>query len=136
MDESFEDEYLDVLQNVEAGIMQVFREHPEMTDAEALQAVEGALRLYQAEVKKRNPPALRFSPLAQEAFDAVKAMCDWRLGRGELVDDSGRAVDLGITPKTMDEIIACLKRIRRSIELWSKRGGRQGYLNYVDDFID
>ncbi len=136
MVESFEDEYLDVLQNVEAGIMQVFREHPEMTDAEALQAVEGALRLYQAEVKKRNPPALRFSPLAQEAFDAVKAMCDWRLGRGELVDDSGRAVDLGITPKTMDEIIACLKRIRRSIELWNKRGGRQGYLIYVDDFID
>jgi len=136
MDESFEDEYLDVLQNIEAGIVRVFREHPEMTDAEASQAVEGALRLYQAEVKKRNPPALRFSPLAQEAFDAVKAMCDWRLGRGELMDDSGQAVDLGITPKTMDEIIACLKRIRRSIELWSKRGGRQGYLNYVDDFID
>ena len=135
MAESFEDQYLDVLQNIEAGIIRVYRSHREMTDAEALNAVEGVIRVYQAESKKRSPPALRLSPLAQEAFDAVKAMCDWRLGREQLVDASDEPVSVPIEPKTVDEIVACLKRIRRSIEHWNKRGGRQGYLNYVDGFI-
>jgi hypothetical protein len=38
-------------------------------------------------------------------------------------------------PKTIDEIIACLKRIRKSINRWNKVGGRQGYLIFVSDFI-
>ncbi len=32
-------------------------------------------------------------------------------------------------------MIACLKRIRSSIQLWNKEGGRRGYLNFVSQFV-
>jgi hypothetical protein len=30
----------------------------------------------------------------------------------------------------------CLKRIRKSVDLWNKQGGRQGYLYFIDNNID
>ena len=36
---------------------------------------------------------------------------------------------------TLDEVIACLKRIRSSIKLWTKDYGRQGYLHYVEQWF-
>ena len=33
------------------------------------------------------------------------------------------------------KIIACLKRIRKSINRWHRRGGHQGYLTFVDQYI-
>jgi len=135
MAEPFEEKYEDVLQNIEFGIVQIYRAHPEMTDAEALNAVEAAIRFYQAEANKRNPPPLRLSPLAQEAFNSAKAMCEWRMGRTHMLDEKNQPVDVEMTPRTVDEIVVCLKRIRRSIEFWNKRGGRQGYLNYVIEFL-
>ena len=36
---------------------------------------------------------------------------------------------------TVDEILACLKRLRTSVKRWTKDGGRQGYLTFVDEFI-
>lgn len=33
------------------------------------------------------------------------------------------------------EIVACLKRLRKSVQFWTKSGGRQGYLNYIVEFL-
>ncbi len=137
MSELFEDQYLDVLQNIESGIISVWKEHPEMTDWDAQSAVEGLVRSYQAQVRQRREPVLRLTPLAQEVFDAVKDMCDWRLGRRETprVVEKGQGAIVSAQTVTLDEMIACLKRIRKSIELWNKESGRRGYLEFVSQFV-
>ncbi len=137
MEMEFEDKYLDVLQNIESSIIGVWKKHPKMTDWDAQNAVEGLLRTYQAEVRQRRQPVLKLAPLAQETFDAVREMCEWRLGRREAVhaDDEGESDDIPMRTVTLDEMIACLKRIRSSIELWNKEGGRRGYLNFVSQFV-
>jgi hypothetical protein len=106
-----------------------------MTDWDALTAVEALLRTYQAEMKgrQRKPPAL--TPLTQQTYESTRAVCELRLGRETLVDEDDRPVELEIQPLSLDEIIACLKRIRKSINLWTREGGRQGYLTYVSRFI-
>jgi len=38
-------------------------------------------------------------------------------------------------PKTLDEIIACLQRILRSIELWQRERGQRGYYDFVSQFV-
>lgn len=131
----FEERYEDVLQNIEFGIIQVYHDHPEMTDWDALSAVEALIRMYQAEAKGRQarPPSL--TSLPQEVYQSARAMCELRLGRETLLDEDDRPVELGMQPLSLDEIIACLKRIRKSINLWSREGGRRGYLAYVDQFI-
>ena len=36
---------------------------------------------------------------------------------------------------SLDEIVACLKRVRKSINRWTRTGGRQGYLTFVSQFV-
>jgi hypothetical protein len=134
-DQKFEEKYLDVLQNIEFGIVNVYRQHHELTNWDAMDAVEALIRHYTAEARNRTPPTVSLSELSQLVFDSVKAMCEWRLGRDELLDQDDRPVGPDMEPKTVDEIIACLKRIRRSIRFWEKKGGRQGYLNFVSEFV-
>lgn len=131
----FEERYEDVLQNIEFGIIQAYRRHPEMTDWDALQAVERLLRNYQAEAKGRpvRPPSLR--NLSQQVYDSTSAMCEVRLGREHLLDEDDEPLELDLEPLSLDEIVACLKRIRKSINLWTREGGRQGYLTYIDHFF-
>ena len=38
-------------------------------------------------------------------------------------------------PLTAAELVLCLKRIRKSINFWNKQGGRQGYLEYVLEYL-
>ncbi len=76
-----EEQYEDVLQNIEFGIIRVYREHQDMTDWQALDAVQALIRTYQAEAKNQAAPTHRLQPLAQAVYDSAHAMCEWRLGR-------------------------------------------------------
>jgi hypothetical protein len=132
----FEERYGDVLQNIEFGIIQVYHNHPEMTDWEALTAIETLLRMYRAEAKGRQaaPPSL--DPLAEEVYGLVETMCEWRLGRERpFTKKDGEPVEFPAQPITLDEVMACLKRVRKSINRWSRQGGRQGYLTFVSQFV-
>jgi hypothetical protein len=131
----FDRKYEDVLQNIEFALMRTCREYAEMTDWEARDAVKGLIRTYQAETRGRPAPTLHLNPLAQEAYDAVKFVADWRMGRTDTPVTEGQSVDVPMTPKTAEEIIACLKTILSSIELWQKELGRRGYFDFVSEFV-
>jgi hypothetical protein len=128
----FEEEYQDVLQNIEFAIVNVYRHHAELTDFDVETVLSELIRGYQAEQRQREvtPPSL--NDLRQQLYDGLKMMCDWRLGRAELSRESGQSDLPRPKPLTVDEIIACLKRIRRSVQKWSKQGGRQGYLKFIE----
>lgn len=128
MPDEFTQKYGDVLQNIEYTIITYYRQKPELADYNVDRVVENLMRLYAAETKGRTFNVPKFDGMEQELFDGLKEVCDTRLGReNELAE--------GIEPKTADEMAACLKRIRRSIQLWTKENGRRGYLNYVNQFI-
>ena len=131
----FDDKYLDVLQNIEFALMQTYRAHAEMTDWEAREAVKALLRTYKAQANQRAAPTLRLSPLAQEAFQGVQMVCDWRMGRATVLTEDGKPPPVEMKMQTLAEIIACLQRILRSIEMWEKEGGRRGYFNFVSRFV-
>lgn len=131
----FEEEYLDVLQNIEFALVQVYRAHDDMTDYEAEQAISALIRTYQAEQRGRKSPNLRLSSLTEEAYEAVLSMCELRLGRAELRTEDDQSSGLGLEPITVSEMIDCLKRIRRSIQMWNKELGRRGYYDFVSDFL-
>lgn len=134
MEEPFEEKYQSVLQNMEFALAQVYRAEAKMTDYAALYAVETLIKLYQAEQQGRTVAIPQFQPHEQQAFDSLKAMCEWRLGRQALVDEKGGELNID-NANTPDEIVACLKRIKKSIEFWQKRGGRRGYFEFVSRFL-
>jgi hypothetical protein len=133
MSDGFDERYEDVLQNIEVAIVSVYREQPELADSNVERVLEGLIRTYRAEANQRSAPTLKFNALDQPVFDRVREICEWRLGRGDAVQtDQG---PINPEPKTTQEIIACLKRIRLSVKRWTTEGGRQGYLRFIDQFI-
>jgi hypothetical protein len=134
MAEFSEEEYLDVLQNIEFAIVAVYRDHPNLVDTGTLYAVETLIKVYSGELREREVALPQFKPEEQAVYDAARGMCEWRLGRSSMKDDKGKDVK-AVQPLTVEEIIRCLKRIQKSIETWYKRGGRRGYYAFVNQFI-
>lgn len=134
MTDTFEEQYQDVLQNIEFAIVNVARANPELIDYDVERAVDHLSRHYSAEVRNRTVTLPQLNEDRQQIFDSIQAMCELRLGRAEMTSEGGEALSMEATI-TVEEIVACLKRIRKSIKRWSKQGGRQGYLTFVDQFI-
>lgn len=122
---------LDILQNLEASVVSVRRSHPEMTDHVALRAYEAAFRLYRAEERGQPAKPHGLSGLEAEAFDSVKAICDFRLGRA----NASMKVSEDISPVPVEKIVACLRELCKSVERHTKLGGRQGYLTFIEAFL-
>jgi hypothetical protein len=131
---SVEEEHQDVLQNLEFSIIQVYRDEPDLIDAEVLTAIEALVRRYGAEAQGKTISNRPIREIAKRVMEAVQTMCEWRLGRFVLQDDKGNPVE-SPSPKTVDDIVACLKRIQSSIRFWTQKGGRQGYLQFIQQFI-
>lgn len=133
----FEKEYEDVLQNIEHAIVSFYREDREISDWTVEVALDGLIRTYLTEERGRTPPKLRLDAREQELYNRVRAMCEWRLGRIPVTveDEQGNPIELDIPAIRLDEIIACLKRVRLSVKRWHKQGGRRGYLEFVSAYI-
>jgi hypothetical protein len=131
-------DHLDILQNIELTVVQIYREHEELADHNVNKVAEGLIRLYQAEIKGRKTPTLRFSELEQQLFEGVKAICEWRLGRESIAgitETDDEEDPISVEPVSLEIMIACLKRIRRSVLLWTKERGKRGYLEYIQGFL-
>ena len=130
---TFEEDYQDVLQNLEAAIIFFWQENPDLIDAEVETALDWLIRFYNAEIQGRSfSRPLR--GISRQVGDSVQAMCEIRLGRSPLTDEQEKEI-LDIGNRTLDEIVECLKRLKSSVNFWTKKNGRQGYLNYVKQFI-
>jgi hypothetical protein len=131
MAQKFEERYEDVLQNIEFAIVNVHRRHPELMDYDVDTALEALVSRYGAEARGRTPREHALPGLRGEVYDAVLSICEWRIGRAPL--DGGPAMDE--QRNSAEELAACLKRIRNSVQRWTKERGRQGYLTFVARFL-
>ena len=126
-----DDRKLAVLQNLEFVVVDVWRTHPDMTDYVAQRAYEAAFEWYRAEARGHLPKPPSLSGLDRVTFDALKEMCELRLGRGESL--LGAAQSLPAVPVPL--LVDCLRELRKSAERHTKLEGRQGYLKFIDGFL-
>lgn len=125
------EQHLDVLQNIEFGIIQVYRADPSLIDADAKDAADALVRHYQAEQDQRKPPVRRLCERAERVFQSVQSVCEFRLGRGSPADQP--AAPESLTP--LSDLVQCLRQIQKSIPRWSRQGGRRGYLDFVGQYL-
>ena len=128
MNISFEDQYLDVLQNIGFALLQSYDADPAMTDWDTLKALDTLIRFY----NKGNAPDLK-----DPVFDAMNlpkrcATFAW--------DAAASPIRTGIGQRSRctlenEEIVACLKRIKRSVEKWQRQGGRHGFCGFMRNFL-
>ena len=126
----FEEQYLDVLQNIEVTIIEAYQENLELTDKDVEQVLKAIMSIYEDRnnlelIIKRVPSKL--IPL----FKQLKLHCDFRLGLSAL-DDIYLDKEDWITK---EEAVSCLQRIVCSLNTWTKKKGTRGYLNFIKRFI-
>ena len=131
-----EDKYLEVLQNIEFAIVETYREYPDISDYNVMNALEALIDAYRGEQIGRPPRDLQLSARESRLLDGVRTMCEWRLGREEpefakpLPPEGPRP-----EPIPVEEILRCLRKILKSVNRWNKEGGSQGYLNFIIQYI-
>ena len=130
-----EDEYTDVLQNIEFGIVVTYKDHPEIADSNVMRTLEALIDKYAAEKIGRPPRYFPLSKVEQALLENVRRMCEWRLGRSALTDSAEKAREMAPKPTTIDEIILCLKRVLKSVKRWNEDGGRRSYLDFVIQYV-
>ena len=131
-----EEQYLDVLQNIETAVVTAYEEDPRLLDLDVMDALDGLIRNYALEERGLSTRPSRLSGPAQRVHDAARRICEWRLGR-EALNPTDPADDRAATGElSVAELVPCLKRIRKSVRLWNQQGGRQGYLDYVRQFLE
>jgi hypothetical protein len=131
-----EEQYTDVMQNLEFPVAEAYRGLPEMTDYTALRVYEAAVEVYSAERADRAPRLPRLDEIEQGLLGRIREVCEWRLGRAALgvEDDDVKPIPPG-APMPLDTLILCLKRLVKSVKTWTRRSGRQGYLKFVSPFV-
>ena len=128
-----EEQHEDVLQNIEFAVATMYRRHPALTDYAVLRTYEALVQLYSAESTGRQPKPISTNGVEAELLGDVKQMCEWRLGRASLSNaDNGSSPEKVIDVSTL---VLCLKRLVKSVNKWTKEGGRQGYLQFMSQFV-
>lgn len=128
---SFGEKNLDVLQNIEFGIVQVYRANPALLDLDAADAIDALARYYHAQEEGRTPTTTNLSERAADVFRSVQLMCEWRLGRAPLPGETS----INESSLPLVELVRCLREIQKSIPRWTRQGGRQGYLKFVVEYF-
>lgn len=136
--------YIDVLQNIEAMIVRVYREHDDLKDSDVIEGLEELSIYYKNKNRGIEREKQDLDELPDMVYDYVKAICEFRLGSdkaiimGKLDKEVLDTLDLSDEDEqslSIDVLIKCLKKIIKSAKFWYKRNGVKGYLNYINEFI-
>jgi hypothetical protein len=127
----FDEENLDVLQNIEFAIIRVYRDDRSLIDIDAKDAIDTLIRHYHAEEEGRTPPIKTLGERAERVFQSVQRICEWRLGRAPFPGETG--MPEGGIPVSL--LVRCLREIQKSIPRWTQRAGRKGYLDFVSQYL-
>lgn len=134
MRREFADEHLDVLQNIESAVVRVYEERSDLIDYDVEEAYDALIRHYKALDRDHTPPEPSMTEKPQAVYDAVKPICDWRMGEG--TSQLSWLPDMPAEDtRSPDEMVSCLRELKRSLQGWRKRGGRQGYLNFIEQYV-
>lgn len=114
----------------------MYEHEADLLDLDVIDALDALVRRYVAEEGNRTPPKRFLAPRAARVFEAAEQVCEWRLGRKASSEDNEAPPVPLEQLNSVADILACLKRIRKSVHTWNEQAGRQGYLDYISIFFE
>lgn len=130
-----EDRHPDILQNIEFMIVRVYKENSVLRDKNVIVALGALKKYYHALATSRTTAAPNLDGLELEVFENVQTILE---NRRETKDqeDKPKRFSRAFKEPSQDEIfLACLRKIEKSANRWTKERGERGYLDFVKDYI-
>ena len=122
-------EFEDVLKSIEEAVVSVSEKNPDMTNYTVTRAYESAIAHYHAIARQHEPRPADLRGLDATLYEAVHRACESRLGRPILNGNPNAPLF------SVEDLVACLRRLRKSVDFWTKKGGRRGYLDFIAQFL-
>ena len=133
---SFEEDYEDVLLSIESAIMGFYQADPSLIDTEVDTVFTWLVKYYQAKSQGRSSSYPQPKGTSANLLLKVQEICDIFVGENSLIVNQEKGeIQLPVKIRTYSEMVECLQRLKSSVKLWTKKDGRQGYLNFVNRFI-
>ena len=126
-------EYEALLMDIETSIIHLHRRQP-LVDYDVMEALEALITAFKQISQEREPQVPRLSERAGQVYGNVLEVCIRRMGTEGVSPDRGELPE-GDRAYSAAEILACLKRILKSVIKWNKGFGRLGYLTFVGKHI-
>lgn len=123
---TFEEEHQAILRDLEAGIMQVYENHPEIVDHNVDKVMDLLIRSFEADVKGKRQPIVKLNTHEKLIYQRLLNTCEFWMNQRET----------GLPVYTKETVILCLKRIHKSMHSWTRKNGMRGYLDFVKAFIN
>jgi hypothetical protein len=101
-----------------------------MTNYTVMRDYDTAIAEYSALARQQIAKPTNLTGLDATLFKAVRESCEWRIGHAASPDS-----DEKITPLPVEDLVACLKKLRKSVDFWTRERSRNGYLEYIQDFL-
>ncbi len=131
----YHEKFQSQLFNIEAAIIDCYRRDRDISDYDVLNALEVIISDYRAKQIDREPKSNHLQNGALKIHRLLTIVCDWMLSEEKQKPGSCEWLLPKVEVQKIGEIIRMLKYIKKSVEKWNKRGGRQGYLNLVEPYI-
>ena len=125
----------DVLQNIEFTINQVYERHRGLQDWDVILALKPLVAQYRDELRHYQAKPAGLTGFSEVVYQSARAVCEWRLGRGESPFPVNKKDSKGLSENTLDEIYYCVRKIKRSAEKWNGENGQRGYLDFISRFV-
>jgi hypothetical protein len=127
------DDLTDVLYPVELTVLAEWEREPSLLDLEVADVYAALARRYVLEDRAQSYTLPRLSDKARRLHDVLLDVSEALLGRHPApYRKLGAPFRTDVKPS---ELATCFKRLNKSVATWSERGGRQGYLEYIAQFV-
>ena len=115
--EKFENE----LHEMELSIVEVYRDNSDLSDIQIERAVAAAIAKQNAILKGKEASVKTLSNVEFQVFENLQQVIQ------DLVE---REAEFSI-----QDLLQCLKLIRKSVKRWNKKCGRQGYISFISQYV-
>ncbi len=129
------DKHLSLLQTLEFNLANHYKEQPQLIDYDVSDAFNALVRHYKAKLENRSfTPNLKGR--SKEVFEMFQTVADIFVSNGQFpTTETDTFLPENMQSYTVEDVLSCFRRLQSSLKLWTKEGGRQGYLNYISQFV-
>lgn len=126
-----DDTMIGLLKDFETVVIDHWRTDRDLSDHAVARVYEAMAQVYDAELRGRRPRPHGLTGSESDLFDTMRLVAEYRLGRGPR---TGRAT-AEVVPQPVEGVHRAFRELAKSVKARTERGGRQGYLTYVEPFI-
>ncbi len=130
-----EEEFENVMLNIEIQVVSISNKAPNLSDFGVDKVYNAFLSRYKALLRGREAKAVSFDSPENDLYLLIKGMCDFFTGDSETWGDGDFLIELEAEKVSYEKMVAIFKRLRKSVKMWTKRGGSKGYIYYISQFI-